>query len=76
MYGVGIVGPLVSIPQLIEIYVRHNVQGISVLSWTGYAVLSVLWLAYGIVHREKPIILTQFLWLLVNVAVIVGAILY
>jgi uncharacterized protein with PQ loop repeat len=76
MYAVGIIGPLVSIPQLIEIYARHNAQGISILSWTGYAFLSALWFVYGVVHREKPIILTQFLWLLVNLSVIVGAALY
>lgn len=76
MYIVGIVGPLVSIPQLIEVYGRHNVQGISVSTWIGYTVLTALWLFYGIVHRERPIITTQCLWLMVNVAVVIGAILY
>lgn len=76
MYVVGIIGPLVSIPQLIEIYIRHNANGISVATWTGYVFLTVLWLVYGIVHRERPIILTQTIWLVINIAVVIGAILY
>lgn len=76
MYVVGIVGPFVSIPQLIEIYGKGNAQGISVITWIGYCVLTALWLLYGLVHREKPIIITQALWLIVNVAIVVGAIIY
>jgi uncharacterized protein with PQ loop repeat len=76
MYVVGIVGPLVSIPQLIEIYAHHQVQGIAISTWIGYTVLAAIWLMYGILHREKPIIVTQSLWLLINSSVVVGAILY
>lgn len=76
MYGAGVVAPLVSIPQLLEIYKNHNAAGISVLTWSGYTLLSVLWLTYGVVHREQPIIVAHALWLLVNVLVVIGAILY
>lgn len=76
MYVMGIIGPLVSIPQLIEIYIRQNAEGISVSTWLGYVFLTALWLVYGIVHRERPIILTQVLWLIVNILVVIGAILY
>lgn len=76
MYIVGIIGPLVSIPQLIEVYGRHNVTGISVSTWIGYTVLTALWLLYGLVHHEKPIITTQILWLIVNVAIVIGAVMY
>lgn len=37
IYGAGAIAPLVSIPQLLEIYKNHNASGISVLTWSGYA---------------------------------------
>ena len=76
MYAVGIIGPIVSIPQLLEIYVKHNAEGVSVLTWGGYAVLSTIWLLYGLVHREKPLIMTHALWLMVNLLVAIGALIY
>lgn len=76
MYFVGIIGPLVSIPQLIEIYDKRSAEGISVLTWAGYTVMGLFWLAYGVVHREKPIIITQCLWLVMNGAILIGALLY
>lgn len=76
MYVVGVVGPLVSIPQIMEVYVRQNVEGLSMLSWTGYSFLSAFWVVYAILHREPPLIITQLLWFCINVSVVFGIILY
>jgi uncharacterized protein with PQ loop repeat len=76
IYIAGIIGPLVSIPQLMDIWIDKNAGGISVFTWIGYCVLTFIWLVYGYVHHEKPIIITQYIWLFINIAVTIGAILY
>ena len=74
--AVGVIGPLFTLPQLYEIWVQHNAAGVSALSWGGYSFLSAIWLLYGLLHREKPIIVAHSAWLIFNSAVAIGAMLY
>lgn len=69
-------GPLLTIPQVITIYTRRTAAGVSLMTWTAYAILNIAWLAYGIKHRERMIILNNILWLIVNTLVAVGVIIY
>src|SRR3989344_1154667 len=66
IYCAGIAGPLVSLPQVYEIWVNHNAESISVFTWAGYTGLTILWLIYGIVHKQKPIIFAQIVWFFFN----------
>ena len=76
VYFVGVIGPLMTIPQIILIYVGQNASGVSPVSWLAWALLDIPWIIYGFVHNERPIILTYSLWFVCNVAVFVGALLY
>ena len=73
---VGIVGPVSALPQLLEIYSLHAATGVSVLSWSLSALFDIPWIVYGIVHRERPIMVTYSLWFAMNLAVSIGAIIY
>lgn len=73
---VGIVGPLVTIPQIAKIYLYHDASDLALISWATYALFDIPWIAYGIAHREIPIIITYTLWLVVNTTVTVGIILW
>lgn len=72
IYVVGIVGPIMTIPQLLKIWVEQNASGVSVSSWIAYAICSFFWLIYGIMHKEKPIIITYALWIILDVFIIIG----
>ncbi len=74
IYAVGIIGPLLTMPQLAKVWLERNTAGLSLFSWSGYALIALIWLIYGIVHKEKPIILTNILWLAMEVMIIVGII--
>ena len=65
-----------TIDQIRIIWVEHDVQGVSTLAWSVYTVSSVVWLAYGAVHREKVIFITNILWMLFSALVVVGIFLY
>jgi len=73
---VGIIGPLASVPQILKIYLLQDATGISIISWSVWALLDIPWIVYGVVHHERPIVVTYFLWFLVNILVSVGAMVY
>jgi len=73
---VAIVGPLVNLPQLFKILYEGTSAGVSILSWSLYTILAIPWLVYGIVHKEKPIIIAYTLWVILDAAVLVAAIAY
>lgn len=61
IYFVGMVGPIMTIPQVWNIWIEQNASGVSPISWSAYLIVSMFWLTYGITHKEKPIIFTQSL---------------
>ena len=72
MYVAGMLAPLMTVPQAIKIWYLKDSQGVSVLTWSGYALGSVLWLLYGLVHREKPIIIANASAAVLQLAVVIG----
>ena len=76
VYAAGVVGPIWTLPQIFLIYSSHDASGISIVTWLGWALLDIPWILYGLVHHERPIAVTYTLWMLANLAVAFGAVLY
>ena len=76
LLAVAIIGPIMSLPQIIKIYTLKNAASISTISFSAFAFFNILWLTYGIVHKEKPIIIAYILWLISNIAIITGSLIY
>lgn len=67
---------LMTIPQVLTIWIGHRAAGISVFTWGAYLASAVLWLWFGIQRHDKNIYLPCLGWILLDVAVIVGAVVY
>jgi uncharacterized protein with PQ loop repeat len=67
---------LMTIPQVLTIWVGHQAAGVSLLSWCAYLVSAVLWLWYGIQRRDKNIYLPCVGWIALDGAVIFGVLIY
>lgn len=76
IYFVAIAAPLMTIPQVWEVWINKNVNGVSLATWVAYLSGSIFWLIYGVIHREKPIICTQILWISFQAMVVIGLFLY
>ena len=76
IYPVILFGILMTIPQILEIWVERNASGVSVISWSGYILTGSFWLLYGLLHREKPIILSSLVWICFEILIVAGALLY
>ena len=67
---------LMTVPQVLTIWVGHQAAGVSVVSWSAYLLSAALWFWYGLQKRDKNIYLPCVGWVGLDAAVIVGAILY
>ena len=76
MYLIAVLVPIAHIPQLVKIWYLKDASGISLISWTSFIVFSLFWLIYGILHKEKPIILMYFFLLLIQISIVYGGFLY
>ncbi len=73
---IGVMSPIMTIPQIYKIFTDGSAKGLSAISWSTYIVVSAFWLMYGIVHKEKPIILVNLGWVIVHAATLTGIVLY
>jgi uncharacterized protein with PQ loop repeat len=76
IYLVAISGPLVTIPQILKIWIEQNPTGVSIISWTGYLIGAFFWITYGFMHNEKPIIVANLLWIVLTSLIITGVFIY
>jgi len=50
---------IIWMPQILKIFITKNVEGISFLSIIMIWITSVIWLTYGMYHKEKPLIISS-----------------
>ena len=74
--AVAIVEPLSTVPQIIEIYQSKNAEAISLLSWLLFMGTSLIWLAYGIKIKNLPLIASSIMWVLTELILVVGIVIY
>ena len=67
---------LMTIPQVLTIWVGHQAAGVSLLSWSAYLASAVLWLWYGMQKGDKNIYLPCVGWIMLDGAVILGVVVY
>jgi uncharacterized protein with PQ loop repeat len=76
IYLVGISGPIMTIPQVWEIWSKQDSTGVSLISWGWYLFTACIWLWYAIEHKEKPLIVTNIIWIIIDFILVLGIIIY
>ena len=74
--GLSLFTMLMTIPQVLTIWIGHRAAGVSLMSWSAYAVAAVLWFWYGIQQHDKNIYLPCVGWVVLDGAVILGVLIY
>jgi uncharacterized protein with PQ loop repeat len=67
---------VMTIPQVLNIWVGRRAAGVSVVSWSAYLVSALLWLWHRIRQRDRNIYLPCIGWIVLDSAVILGVIIY
>jgi len=70
-YVVGVGGNIAVIPQIIKAW-QSDAPGLAVLTWVLFSGIGMLWLAYAILHRQKPLIVAQITSITCNLLVVSG----
>jgi uncharacterized protein with PQ loop repeat len=74
--GMSVFTLLMTVPQVLTIWVGHQAAGVSVLSWSAYLLSAILWFWYGFQKGDRNIYLPCVGWVGLDAAVIVGAVVY
>ena len=72
----GILSPIFTLPQIFLIYSTHSAAGVSVVTWGVYALFDLPWILYGVVHKDRAILISYCIWFMANASVALGAIIY
>jgi uncharacterized protein with PQ loop repeat len=63
-------------PQVLAIWVGRDAHNVSLLSWATYLLSACLWFVYGMRKHDKTIYLACIGWILLDVAIVVGIVIY
>ncbi len=64
--------PIATIPQIVEVWKNGNDGSVSLATWSFYSLTSLTWLTYGIVRKDKPLIISGILWVTSQSLVVFG----
>lgn len=64
--------PVLTLPQAWTIWVSHKTEGVSLTTWSVYLVSSALFVAYGLVHRQRLLVITYGPYVVVEALIIAG----
>lgn len=67
---------LMTVPQVLTIWIGRDAAGVSLLSWGTYLVSACLWFVYGLQKRDKTIYLACIGWIILDAAIVIGIVLY
>ena len=68
--------PLITLPQLNQIIRDKNAVGVSITSWLGYDILTLIWFLYAKQQKDKLIMIYSVLSFILQTAIIIAAIKY
>lgn len=70
------VGLVMTIPQVLLVWTMKTAAGLSLASWVTYVFTNTLWVIYGVVHRDKLLIISSLLFVIMQFFIVTGIILY
>lgn len=70
-YFVGVVGNIAVVPQIVKAW-SGPAPGLAVLTWILFTLIGFIWLAYAILHKQKPLIVAQCVGIACNFLVVMG----
>ena len=76
IYIVVIIAPITNLPQLFKVWIEKDASGVSPVSWFLFSIVSITWLIYGILHKDKHILLMNAALMIVQALTAIGALMY
>jgi uncharacterized protein with PQ loop repeat len=74
--GLSVFTMLMTVPQVLTIWVGRDAAGVSLASWLAYLLSACLWFVYGLQKGDKTIYLACVGWVLLDAAVVIGVVVH
>jgi uncharacterized protein with PQ loop repeat len=74
--GLSVFTMLMTVPQVLTIWIGGNASGVSLVSWVAYLIAACLWFVYGLQKNDKTIYLACIGWVLLDAAIVIGVIVH
>lgn len=71
-YATGVLLPILTVPQAYSVLVDKSTEGVSLITWAFYLLSSTLFAIFGIVHKERLLMITYIPFVAVEAAIVVG----
>ncbi len=71
-----VVSPIMTLPQVWLIFSTKSATGVSIYTWASYLLFNIVFLTYAIAHGIKPLIVNSVLWIIMDILVVVGILVY
>ena len=71
-----VVTMLMTVPQVVAVWVGRDAGGVSLLSWGAYLFSACLWFVYGIRKHDKTIYLACIGWSALDALIIIGVVVH
>ncbi len=67
------IGPIMTVPQALEIWVFKRSAGIFIPTWITYFLVSIGWLVYAFRRKDKPLFFNALANTILNLLIVTGA---
>jgi uncharacterized protein with PQ loop repeat len=74
--GLSVFTMLMTIPQVLTIWIGRDAGGVSLVSWVSYLFSACLWFVDGMQKHDKTIYLACVGWVLLDTAIVIGVIVH
>jgi uncharacterized protein with PQ loop repeat len=76
VYFFTIATPLFEIPQAVTIYANHAAHDVSIWTWGFFILDNIVWIAYGLRKKLRPVYISSFLYLIIEASIVFGIVHY
>ncbi len=76
IYGAVILAPVLNIPQVFKVWIEKDASGVSIITWGGFSIISVMWFIYGYLHKEKPVMIMNVALVFMQIIIVIGTLRY
>lgn len=76
LYAFSIITILMTIPQVLSVWMNRSGKGVSIITWSTYLVSACVWLVHGLKQRDPTIYRACIAWIILDAAIVVGALLF
>jgi uncharacterized protein with PQ loop repeat len=74
--GLSVFTMLMTVPQVLTVWIGRDAGGVSLASWLAYLVSACLWFVYGFQKRDKTIYLACVGWIALDAAIVAGVLVH